>query len=605
MAALTDSSTNRHLQVDSGPVQAYAKLESKHFCYYIRTLQVTLGRKVHNNKVDIPLGNIKSVSRQHARLFYNFNSQRFELMVIGKNGAFVNDQFVERGHSVPMDNRTKIRIGDMAFLFLLPFTDAEDSASAAANAATVANVPSAAAVAKSASGERRKPRRAPQTSTLPPAPSSSSVATAMTAQTGATDSQHFDDDMDDDVRHAAMENYPGFPNAYMGKDEKPPYSYANLIAQAINASKEKRLTLNEIYTYLLQAYPYFRNVQSTGWQNSVRHNLSLNKAFMKMPRSNQDSGKGAFWAIDRDLEHTLYATSTPIKQRHTKRASTSSASASASAQSTSNKEEDDRANKRSRRDRKDTNSTSTDASPGLQKPAADTSSNAKHVSSIPPPPASHSSRHLRGKPTPSPSPPTSPTPDSQLHAATAAAALLKSQIKQEAVDAPVSPPNHTKNQANASQIRKTHTPGASSAPSSTSPPPPTGTTSSQGNVNTNAIHATDAQAQLQLQLQNTIRQHLLDPVRNPLPPAIAQLLPQAIAQLPPPLASQLTHTLHNAMRSQQQQQQQQQQLPHPPSHPHHPPHPTTLESTSLPTLNKSSQPPPCSTTDASQPAKNE
>lgn len=59
----------------------------------------------------------------------------------------------------------------------------------------------------------------------------------------------------------------------------------------------------------------------------------------------------------------------------------------------------------------------------------------------------------------------------------------------------------------------------------------------------------EAQAQLQLQLQNTIRQHLLDPVRYPLPPSIAQLLPQAIAQLPPQLASQLTSTLNTTLKA--------------------------------------------------------
>ena len=92
--------------IDSGPVQAYAKLEGDDFCYYIRTLQVSLGRKVTNpENVDIPLGNTKSVSRQHARLFYNFTMQRFELMVFGKNGAFVNEQFIERGVTVPLDNK--------------------------------------------------------------------------------------------------------------------------------------------------------------------------------------------------------------------------------------------------------------------------------------------------------------------------------------------------------------------------------------------------------------------------------------------------------------------------------------------------------------------
>jgi hypothetical protein len=92
--------------LDSGPVQAYAKLEGDEFCYYIRTLQVTLGRKGSKNEnVDIPLGTTKSVSRQHARLFYNFTTQRFEMMVFGKNGAFVNEHFVEKGVTVPLENR--------------------------------------------------------------------------------------------------------------------------------------------------------------------------------------------------------------------------------------------------------------------------------------------------------------------------------------------------------------------------------------------------------------------------------------------------------------------------------------------------------------------
>lgn len=102
-ATVQPSSTN----LDSGPVQAYAKLEGDEFCYYIRTLQVTLGRKGSKNEnVDIPLGATKSVSRQHARLFYNFTTQRFEMMVFGKNGAFVNEHFVEKGVTVPLENRS-------------------------------------------------------------------------------------------------------------------------------------------------------------------------------------------------------------------------------------------------------------------------------------------------------------------------------------------------------------------------------------------------------------------------------------------------------------------------------------------------------------------
>lgn len=80
---------------------------------------------------------------------------------------------------------------------------------------------------------------------------------------------------------------------------KPNYSYASLIAQAILSSAEKKMTLNNIYNWIVNHYPYYRN-QSNGWQNSIRHNLSLNKCFKKIPRTSNEPGKGAFWSIDKD-----------------------------------------------------------------------------------------------------------------------------------------------------------------------------------------------------------------------------------------------------------------------------------------------------------------
>ncbi|XP_068120213.1 forkhead box protein J1 [Hyperolius riggenbachi] len=78
---------------------------------------------------------------------------------------------------------------------------------------------------------------------------------------------------------------------------KPPYSYATLICMAMQASKKTKITLSAIYKWITDNYCYFRHADPT-WQNSIRHNLSLNKCFIKVPREKDEPGKGGFWKID-------------------------------------------------------------------------------------------------------------------------------------------------------------------------------------------------------------------------------------------------------------------------------------------------------------------
>ncbi|CAL4122067.1 unnamed protein product [Meganyctiphanes norvegica] len=85
------------------------------------------------------------------------------------------------------------------------------------------------------------------------------------------------------------------------RQEKPPYSYIALIVMAIQSSPQRRLTLSEIYQFLQSRFPFFRGAY-TGWKNSVRHNLSLNECFLKLPKSMGRPGKGHYWAIDPTAE---------------------------------------------------------------------------------------------------------------------------------------------------------------------------------------------------------------------------------------------------------------------------------------------------------------
>nr|XP_057912906.1 forkhead box protein O3B [Doryrhamphus excisus]XP_057912908.1 forkhead box protein O3B [Doryrhamphus excisus] len=79
-------------------------------------------------------------------------------------------------------------------------------------------------------------------------------------------------------------------------------SYADLITKAIESAPDKRLTLSQIYDWMVRSIPYFKDKgdsnSSAGWKNSIRHNLSLHSRFIRV--QNEGTGKSSWWMINPD-----------------------------------------------------------------------------------------------------------------------------------------------------------------------------------------------------------------------------------------------------------------------------------------------------------------
>lgn len=81
-------------------------------------------------------------------------------------------------------------------------------------------------------------------------------------------------------------------------EHKPSLTYSQLISQAILSTGNEKATLATIYDFVKEKYAWYRKPGTEkGWQNSIRHNLSLNSGFEIAPRETHEPGKGGYWVF--------------------------------------------------------------------------------------------------------------------------------------------------------------------------------------------------------------------------------------------------------------------------------------------------------------------
>ncbi|CAF3705145.1 unnamed protein product [Rotaria sordida] len=109
-----------------------------------------------------------------------------------------------------------------------------------------------------------------------------------------------------------------------GADVKPPFSYIALITLAIESSKDGKMTLKEIYKFIQDRYPFYNEQTKQRWQNSIRHNLSLNDCFVKIPRTSSDNclltgdkSKGSYWTLH-EKANNMFGNGTSFLRRSTR-----------------------------------------------------------------------------------------------------------------------------------------------------------------------------------------------------------------------------------------------------------------------------------------------
>lgn len=338
----------------SSPTFVNARLVGNNIDFSMEKNLIYIGRNSNLGEVDLHINLSSYISRKHC-IIYIDQKDAFILECLGKNGIFVDSIFQHHGVPVLLKDRCQIRFPSTTIS--LVFYSPQGPGRAIDHVAKVVSDPKAfgrvyfgekktemnnreianvgdklANSEQSGSIANARPRAPPHFANLPTRfisapPSPTGTISAVNSAPGSPRSAHLRPGNVKENLQQAMEQLSQQDTRELYVNEKPPYSYAQLIIQAIMHSPTGQLTLANIYAYISENYPYFK-CKEKGWQNSIRHNLSLGRCFLKIPRNQDESGKGSFWRIADDCWNKV--TDEAYKKRRTAQRSSGSSKKSSS-----------------------------------------------------------------------------------------------------------------------------------------------------------------------------------------------------------------------------------------------------------------------------------
>lgn len=329
------ASVDHHNERVRKSAQAFAKVAGRDWTYYVTDVSVRIGRPKQSQSgaperigtdgghtspksplqdlsVHIDLGPDMQVSRMHAEIHFHAETGRWYIMVNGRNGLHLDNQRLERGQQAWLQSGNVISILGTQMMFVLPI------------GAPVINTD----IRKQLLGEDEEMSEGGTKDEKQPPPASGGrgrgrgVSNLQSSSTQLPPHRTYATNQDEpeyiqpgtpltkkEIPQPRSKPSPSYNRGVMmesteeidyaadsAKDIKPPHSYAAMIGQAIMSTHEQNATLARIYEYIKENYAFFRHTNG-GWQNSIRHNLSLSKCFEKIPRRTDEPGKGMKWQI--------------------------------------------------------------------------------------------------------------------------------------------------------------------------------------------------------------------------------------------------------------------------------------------------------------------